>query len=526
MLPSRWHLFLGLVLLFAFSHLVYADSAGDLKAKIEAVTNGKNFKHSHWGILVVDAVTGKTIYEHDADKLFLPASTTKLFSTAAALDALGSDFRFHTPVYRRGAVEDGKLKGDLILVAAGDLTLGGRTTKDGTMAFKDHDHIYANGVLGRAELTATDPLAGLNELARQVKAAGIKEVEGEILIDDRLFEKNRGTGSGPDLLTPIIVNDNIIDAVVTPAAKVGQPAKVCMHPKTGFIQMDAQVATVGAGQKARLTIQAVGFQRFVVRGQIAVDDKPRVRIYAVDDPAGFARALFIEALGRAGVKVRASLLQPPQAELPARDGYGKLKRVALFVSLPFSEAAKVTLKVSHNLYASIFPMLVAVKHGKSTLKDGLGLQRKFLAGLGVDVDSISFGGGAGGSQADCITPRAAIQLLQALAKRSDYKVFQDGLPVLGVDGTLSEAVGKDSPVKGKLRAKTGTYYWHDVMNDRSLLTSKALAGTLTTASGRSLIVAIFVNKVPLPKGVTPLREGKVIGRLCEIIYQHTPKNHE
>jgi D-alanyl-D-alanine carboxypeptidase/D-alanyl-D-alanine-endopeptidase (penicillin-binding protein 4) len=366
-------------------------------------------------------------------------------------------------------------------------------------------------------------LAGLNDLARQVKAAGIKHVEGEILIDDRLFQKTRGTGSGPDLLTPIIINDNVVDAVVTPASRAGRPAKVRMHPKTAFIQMDAQVTTVAAGKRTHLVIQAVGFQRFVVRGQIAVDAKPRVRIYAVDDPAGFARALFIEALHRSGVKVHASLLQPPQADLPAREAYAKLKRVAQYVSPPFSEVVKVTLKVSHNLYASIFPLLVAVKHGKSTLKDGLGLQRKFLGELGVDVDSISFGGGAGGSRADCITPRAAIQLLQAMARRSDYKVFQEGLPVLGVDGTLVEAVGKDSPAKGKVRAKTGTYYWHDAMNDRALLTSKALAGTMTSACGRPLIVAIFVNKVPLPRGVTPLREGKVIGRLCEIIYQHTPK---
>jgi D-alanyl-D-alanine carboxypeptidase/D-alanyl-D-alanine-endopeptidase (penicillin-binding protein 4) len=91
-----------------------------------------------------------------------------------------------------------------------------------------------------------------------------------------------------------------------------------------------------------------------------------------------------------------------------------------------------------------------------------------------------------------------------------------------MDGTLAEAVPADSPARGKVQAKTGTLAWHDVMNDRPLLKSKALAGYLTTASGRELVVALFVNDVPLGRGVTTTREGKVLGKLCEIIYQNVP----
>src|SRR5207244_2623441 len=108
----------------------------------------------------------------------------------------------------------------------------------------------------------------------------------------------------------------------------------------------------------------------------------------------------------------------------------------------------------------------------------------------VDVAAISFGGGAGGSPADMVTPRAAVQLLRALARRSDYPVFREGLPVLGVDGTLVDVLPADSPAKGKVLAKTGTYFWRDLMNDRVVLTSKSLAGTMTTARGRGLAVAI------------------------------------
>src|SRR5262249_32060677 len=154
---------------------------------------------------------------------------------------------------------------------------------------------------------------------------------------------------------------------------------------------------------------------------------------------------------------------------------------ALFTSPPFSEAVKVTLKVSHNLYASLFPLLVAVKNGKATLADGMRLQGKFLKDLGVEGETISFGGGPGGSRGDAVAPRAGVALLRARAKRPDYKYFHAGLPVLGVDGTLADALVGESPAKGKVQGKTGTYYWHDLMNDRGLLTSKALAGTMTTA---------------------------------------------
>jgi D-alanyl-D-alanine carboxypeptidase/D-alanyl-D-alanine-endopeptidase (penicillin-binding protein 4) len=254
-----------------------------------------------------------------------------------------------------------------------------------------------------------------------------------------------------------------------------------------------------------------------------VGEKPQVRIYSVADPAGFARALFIETLQREGIKVSASPLQSTRAAaMPARDGYAKMERVAVHKSLPFSEVAKVTLKVSHNLYASTMPLLLAAKQGKRTLADGLRIQRQFLAEQGVDLNGVSFAGGAGGAGADRATPRAVVQLLRGLERRPDYHFFEDALPVLGVDGTLADVVGPGSAARGRVRAKTGTYSWMDLLNGRTLLTSKALGGVMTTARGRRLTFAIFVNDVPLGPGITSVREGRALGRLCEILHDHSP----
>jgi D-alanyl-D-alanine carboxypeptidase/D-alanyl-D-alanine-endopeptidase (penicillin-binding protein 4) len=495
-------------------------AADELSDKIAAVINAPEYKHARWGILVVDAETGKTVYEHNPDMLFAPASVTKLYTCAAALSAFGADHTFETPVHRRGEVVDGRLHGDLILVAKGDFTLGGRTTASGTMAFKDHDHIYATPGGLKTELTDTDPLAGLKALAKQVKEAGIRQIDGDVLVDDRLFAKSRGSGSGPDLLTPIVVNDNIVDVVVTPGAKAGEAATAQAQPRTGFVQIDVQVDTVAAGKPTRIDVERVGPMRFAVRGQIAANVRPQVRICPVDDPAGFARALFIDALRAEGVTVKASGLRPPTADLPEKESYAKLPRVAVYKSPPLSEALKVTLKVSHNLYASLLPLLLAAKHDKRTLAEGMRLEGEELGKLGVNVREISLESGAGGGNGDRVTPRATVQLLQAMAKRADWPSYKAGLPVLGVDGTLADVAAADSPARGKVFGKTGTYGDADLLNARTQLRAKSLAGVMTTASGRSLAFAVFVNDVSLPRGVETTREGRQIGRLCEIIYEH------
>jgi D-alanyl-D-alanine carboxypeptidase/D-alanyl-D-alanine-endopeptidase (penicillin-binding protein 4) len=510
-----------LCLLSAAAAVHAQTPAPSLATKIEELIHQPDYKHARWGILIVDTKSGETLYAHNPEQIFIPASTTKLYSCAAALMALGADHRFKTPVRRRGEIRDGRLIGDLILVAQGDPTMGGRTNAHGQVEFKDNDHIYANGGT-KGEVPNTDPLAGLNELAKQVADAGIKEITGDILIDDRLFEHARSSGSGPDVVSAIMINDNCLDLLIYAAAKAGQAARVQMRPETAYYQMDADVKTVDAGQPVKVEITGTGPHAFKMRGQIPIRPQPLLRIVPVDDPAREARALFIEALRLRGIGVGAGLFQEPTASLPSREEVPKLPIVATLTSPSFGEVVKVILKVSHNLYASTLPMLVAAKNGERTLAQGLQAQGKLLRECGVDVSNISFGGGAGGANADWVTPTETVKLLQSFRKRPEYAAFNAGLPVLGVDGTLADSVPSDSPAKGKVRAKTGTLGWRDIMNGRDLVTSKALAGYMTTAKGRELTIAFFVNGVALPPGVTSVREGKALGHLCEVVYVNAP----
>ncbi|HSQ57182.1 MAG TPA: D-alanyl-D-alanine carboxypeptidase, partial [Gemmata sp.] len=323
-----------------------------LAKQLDEILDGPDYKHATWGILVVDAKTGETVYARNPEAMMAPASVTKLFTGAAALIALGPEAVAETAVYQRGLVLKGTLRGDVILNAAGDLTFGGRL-KDGKIVFKDKDHTYANsGVGGESELTDTNPLAALDDLAKQIKAAGITQIDGEVLVDDRLFARTRGTGSGPDAVSPIILNDNVIDIVIEPGKKPGDLAKVRARPESAFYHMDALVTTGAENSPSTIRLVPVGQNQFAVRGRIPAGSTPAVRIYPIEEPGMFARTAFIEALRRNGVRCNAALMRPISFNLPAKELYPKLPKVASFASPPFKEALTVTFKVSHNLYAS------------------------------------------------------------------------------------------------------------------------------------------------------------------------------
>ena len=242
----------------------------------------------------------------------------------------GPTTRSGPPSSRRGEVQDGTLQGDLILVAQGDLSLGGRTGPDGSLLFEDNDHSYGNGVL-----VPTDPLSGLIHLAREVHASGIRTIAGDVLIDDRLFEAAESTGSGPKHVSPIVVNDNIIDVIVTPGARAGESARVRFVPETAFASADVRVETTAEGSgKPSIQVRSVGPRRFTVRGKIPVGHTGVNDTYEVDEPAAFARALFIETLRSRGITVlKASPLgNNLAASLPPRGEAASLPPVAQYTS--------------------------------------------------------------------------------------------------------------------------------------------------------------------------------------------------
>lgn len=455
------------------------------------VMRGPRYAISRWFAHVSDRVTGEELVALNSGDLVLPASTTKLWSTACALDTFGPDFRFETPVYRRGTLAGDVLRGDLVLVASGDLTMGGRDTPEGTIAFTSLDHAETNSLPG-AVLTPQDPLAGLDDLARQVAASGLRRVEGDVVVDARLFDE---TPKDDYLLTPIMINDNLVDLTITPGA-AGAAATVVSRPVTAAYEIRSTVTTAAEGGASTLAVTMPEPGVIQLAGEVPAG-APVLRVQQVADPQSFARTLFVEALARAGVAVTASTGPNPVAALPAPGSYADADRVALHRSLPFAQNLRLINKVSMNVQADTLIMLIAVRNGKRTREAGMELLAPFVRKAGIDPATLSLSDGRGNEYTDLFTPRTVATLLRYMATRPDFATYHDSLPVFGVDGTESAVVPADSPVVGKITAKSGTTVAGDVMNGRALVMTRGNAGYMTSRSGRETIVAAYVMHTPV-----------------------------
>ena len=202
------------VLVIALGGSVAEQAAGPsaLAERIGAIMARPAFKHALFGIEFYSLDTNTPVYTLNADKLFVPGSTTKLVTMGSALQILGADYRFHTRVYRTGDVDgDGTLHGDIVLVASGDMNLSGRIRPGDTLTFENVDHLYggpdSRGLEG-------DPLRVIRELAGSISSHGIKRIDGRVIVDASLFPEGERDGGTRFVISPIVVNDNAIDLIV------------------------------------------------------------------------------------------------------------------------------------------------------------------------------------------------------------------------------------------------------------------------------------------------------------------------
>lgn len=480
---------------------------------IDAIFSKEQYRDSTWALRVVDMESGELVYDkHSDDRLFI-GSVRKVFTIAEALEALGPEHRFRTPVYRRGIVtQEGVLEGDLILVASGDLTMGGRRNPDGSMAITDLDHNEAN-TLGNAELTSPDPLWGYNSLAEQIAAAGVTAIAGDIIIDDRLFQPFDYRGEFN--VKPIFINDDVVDVMIAPTDP-GALAAVDYRPKTRAFSVDSNVLTVSPGVEESIElipelpscIGSAGCSGSVI-GNMPLDFVPPligtfpfVQVFRIVEPQNYARTVFIEALERAGIAViNANPVVPnPSEVLSAKNAYTDDNMLAELVSLPFSEYARLVLKVSYNIGSDASLLLWGLTQGVDNMADALVVERENLTqNIGIEGGEFEFFDGSGGGPTTA-TSKAVIHFLQYSSKQSFFPVLLHALPILGVDGSLAFATDFESDpslagAKGNAFAKTGTYA---LANDIGILVQgRSMAGFIDTKSGRRLMYSLIVNNVQL-----------------------------
>ena len=473
-------------------------AAATFNQAFDGIKNKPEFAHSNFGVEIYSLDRKAVLFQWNGNKLFIPGSTTKLLTEGTALQLLGPDYRFHTAIYRTGEIRNGVLKGNLVLVASGDPDLSGRLQPDGTLAFADEDHSYGGF---DSKLVAGDPAAPLNDLAQQIAAAGIRKIAGQVLVDASLYpEGDRELGTGV-AISPVMVNDNLVDAVISPGPSVGAKANVRISPQPSYIRYVNMMTTGAGGSKFSLDRSdrtlANGDVQVTLKGSIPADRGPFVDSYPVASPSRFATALLTAALANKGVAVTNGKFPAKPTGAKFKDSYTPQNRVAEHISAPFREDVKITLKTSQNLHASSMPFLLGAVLGKAKTSidhKGFELERDFLTKAGLDLSGAVQSDGAGGDA--MFTPDFMVHYLAYKATQPDYSVFHSALPVLGKDGTLFD-IQTASPAAGHVFAKTGTFEDSDLLNASTILTAKGLAGYTTTATGEHIAFAIYVNSVPL-----------------------------
>jgi D-alanyl-D-alanine carboxypeptidase/D-alanyl-D-alanine-endopeptidase (penicillin-binding protein 4) len=495
-----------------------------LQERIAAVLSAPDLAHGFWGIEVVSAATGEVLYSQNADKLFTPASNTKLFTTAAALALIGPDYKFRTTVETTGTLDRyGRLNGDLMLVGRGDPNLSGRELPYDLKTQRNDD-----------------PIQALESLADALVQKGVKFIDGDIVADDSYFAFERyGEGWSQDDLvwsdgapvSALTINDNVVFVNILPADRPGEKAFVSLKPFADYYHLDNRIITTPAGTGRKFFVnREPGSMILTLWGNMPVDDAGTNEALAIDDPAEFAAVLFRQLLEKRGVVIyghqrtrhtELSSLSTLSVTAVAQshggsDGQADPVKtsqpitLASYESKPLLQDIRVINKVSQNLHAEILLRLLGRERGNAgTIEAGIEVLQGFLTQAGISNDQYIFYDGSGLSRQNLVTPHAIVQLLRYCASQPWGVDYRATLPIAGVDGSLSERMNSPA-LRNPVIAKTG-----------SLGGVKALSGYATTDSGQAVVFSILSNNFNIPaKRVTD-----AIDQLVQAIVDDAPAKH-
>jgi len=476
-----------------------------LAERIERLIDGSPaVRTAFWGIQIVDLESGRTLYELNQDRFFVPASNTKLFTTALALARLGADFTFQTRVLA-GLPPDaeGRIKAPLRLVGGGDPNLSARAIP------------YRTGPV------TGNPLAALEDLADQVAAHGVKRVEGGIIGDDTwyLWEPYADGWSIDDPLyeygapvSALTIHDNAFTLTVQPGAREGDLAALELNPAMEYYAIDNRIRTVAAGGERKIHFErAPGSLELRLWGTIPLRDRAEDLVLGIEDPAQYAAASLRRALEQRGIAVAGpvtalhqlpnEVADPLQGSVPgAAPGIELARRV----SAPLIEDLRITAKVSQNLHAELALRAVGrARRNIGSREAGLEEMQAFLAEAGIDKEAYNLSDGSGLARLNLVTPATVVKLLRQMYGSAARETWISLLPVGGQDGTLSSRFG-ETGAAGRIHAKTG-----------SLAHVSALSGYVQRPGGGWAAFSILVNNF---SGHSADVRG-VMDRICAFIME-------
>lgn len=462
------------------SGTAHAQSSLSLQVTLDQLLEAPDYESAFWGALVLDLQDSTVHYARHARQNFIPASVTKLFVTAAALEQLGPHFRYTTRLLADGPIVDGVLLGNLIVRGVGDPAIGGRFT-DG------------------------DRTATFRAWADSLHRLGVRRITGHIIGDDDYFDDTPlGVGWSWDDLTywyaaeisALSFNDNCVDVTIE-ARRPGEPGRLSWQPPTNYVTFLNRTLTIPADRPFKEGYRRLpGTNTIVLFSQVPEGSRDSESL-TVHNPTRFFVHVLREVLLAEGIVVEG---QPVDVdELTTKPSYAdpKLWTVATYTSPPLTEIVRVINQRSQNLYAEMLLRTLGVERPvrNSTLEPGsaaigLAAAARTWFRAGIDTNRIQLVDGSGLSPQNLVSPEATVRLLAYMARHPDrdvWRAFYTSLPAGGEEKTTLENRLRTGRAHRNVRAKTGT-----VSN------VSALAGYVRTPNGRLLAFAIFCNHYTVP----------------------------
>ena len=419
--------------------------------------------------LLVTTLDGEILVSIAPDQRFIPASNTKMFTTAIAYAQL--------PLLQQTA-KGAAVRLEAVGNGAADVVLHGR----------------GDAVLSSADDCKTDCLQTLAD-AVAAKTRHVRNIVG----DDSWFPDERWSpgmswnnipsryGTGTSALT---LDDNELVVKLAPGALGAAPT----IETSGYYAVENRVVTV-AGKEEAIEADRMPNSRILrLTGTIGADVAPMTLRYGIDDPAHYAAWRMGELLRARGVTVDGEAIARHRPLAPSDNP--KLRKdapvalpaePAMLAELPAPSLAENMIRInkeSQNLHTELMLRRVSRAAGSGSIADGQAVMRKVMTEAGLPETSYFFADGSGMSSYNRITPRGAVGLLSWIARQPWNMAWRETLPIAGHDGTLKNRF-KGTILEGKLFAKTG-----------SLNASRALSGYLTTRSGKTLIFSALANDMP------------------------------
>ena len=453
---------------------------------IDALFSHPYFSHAHWGVLIQSLETGEIWYEHQADKLFNPASNNKIITSATTLLSLGPDYRFTNIIYGDGSLIDSVYHGNLIIKCNGDPTLYTR--------FLAH------------------PKDLFVQWADSLKSLGIKSITGHLYADASSFDNEiYGYGWAWDdfdyyysaEISPFQLNENYIDIQIIAPKDSLDPIHISTSCPSSYYTLHNEITLIDSGENNLNHKRQPNSNDILLSGELCYGTDTLEISQTLHNPAFFYTHVFRETLEEAGLKVNGTNIN--NTDSSTHIDLSKSDTLLLSYSPPLNEILAQLMKPSQNLYAETMVKTMGFElKGFGSFDSGRAVVRERLKEMGIEPENYRYMDGSGLSRYNYISPRQLSSVLSYMHQHDYSDLWHKIQAIAGVDGTLEHRM-EGTRAMANVHAKTGT-----------LSSVRGLSGYVTTADGEDLVFSFLINGHIRKSSETDLITDRVLVMLANL----------